>query len=205
MAGGRCRRRARAWCRDGLGAMSPGPTPTVQLGCGLAASWVAYDTSRGPRRDGISGQSGPGFVGVSVAHRPPSASSRRAKGGDAMSKNDSLNRGGCRKEAAAAEDAGVACREATPAPTPAVLAQRIGGAGRRTASAKASTRTCSSSVAVTWRRVAVAKAVWVRCPVAGACLDAATARQERWGVWGGANEAERRRVLCQRRTVSAAA
>lgn len=47
-----------------------------------------------------------------------------------MSGHDSLSRGGCRKEAAAAEDAGVACREATPAPTPALVDPAAGGERR---------------------------------------------------------------------------
>ncbi len=53
--------------------------------------------------------------------------------------------------------------------------------------------------------MAAAKAVCALCPVAGACLEAALARPEKWGVWGGTSEAERRRIVRQRQTVSAAA
>jgi hypothetical protein len=88
--------------------------------------WLGY---RAWPFDGIGDQAGCGCVGGdgaripvpvlrSVAHRPPSPGSRRAKGGGPMTGHGPLSRGGRRKEAAAAEDACVACREATPAPTP---------------------------------------------------------------------------------------
>ncbi len=44
-----------------------------------------------------------------------------------------------------------------------------------------------------------AKAVCERCPVRQACLEHALAHREREGVWGGATERERRRILRQRR------
>lgn len=44
-----------------------------------------------------------------------------------------------------------------------------------------------------------AKEVCGDCPVRQPCLEYALARRERDGVWGGATERERRRVLRQRR------
>ena len=45
----------------------------------------------------------------------------------------------------------------------------------------------------------VAKAVCGQCPVRQPCLEYALAKRERDGVWGGATEKERRRMLRQRR------
>lgn len=47
--------------------------------------------------------------------------------------------------------------------------------------------------------VEAAKAVCEECPVRQACLEHALAHREREGVWGGATERERRRILRQRR------
>ena len=44
-----------------------------------------------------------------------------------------------------------------------------------------------------------AKVVCERCPVRQPCLEFALASREREGVWGGATERERRRILRQRR------
>ena len=44
-----------------------------------------------------------------------------------------------------------------------------------------------------------AKAVCSQCPVRQPCLEYALANRERDGVWGGATERERRRILRQRR------
>ncbi|HUZ44711.1 MAG TPA: WhiB family transcriptional regulator [Acidimicrobiales bacterium] len=44
-----------------------------------------------------------------------------------------------------------------------------------------------------------AKAVCAQCPVREACLEYALAYRERDGVWGGATERERRRIVRQRR------
>ncbi len=44
-----------------------------------------------------------------------------------------------------------------------------------------------------------AKAVCEVCPVREACLEHALTNREREGVWGGATERERRRILRQRR------
>lgn len=44
-----------------------------------------------------------------------------------------------------------------------------------------------------------AKAVCAQCVVASACLEHALAHREREGVWGGATERERRRIIRQRR------
>jgi WhiB family transcriptional regulator, redox-sensing transcriptional regulator len=46
---------------------------------------------------------------------------------------------------------------------------------------------------------APAKAVCGVCPVRQACLEHALAHREREGIWGGATERERRRILRQRR------
>ncbi|HTX63543.1 MAG TPA: WhiB family transcriptional regulator [Acidimicrobiales bacterium] len=46
---------------------------------------------------------------------------------------------------------------------------------------------------------AAAKAVCEMCPVRQACLEHALAHREREGIWGGATERERRRILRQRR------
>lgn len=40
-----------------------------------------------------------------------------------------------------------------------------------------------------------AKAICARCPVRIECLNDALARNERYGVWGGMSERERRRLL----------
>jgi WhiB family redox-sensing transcriptional regulator len=45
----------------------------------------------------------------------------------------------------------------------------------------------------------VAKAVCGVCPVRQPCLEYALSSRERDGVWGGATEKERRRILRQRR------
>ena len=44
-----------------------------------------------------------------------------------------------------------------------------------------------------------AKAICAECPVREACLEYALATRERDGVWGGATERERRRMIRQRR------
>lgn len=44
-----------------------------------------------------------------------------------------------------------------------------------------------------------AKAICATCPVREACLEYALANRERDGVWGGATERERRRIVRQRR------
>ena len=45
----------------------------------------------------------------------------------------------------------------------------------------------------------VAKGFCAACPVRQACLEFALASRERDGVWGGATEKDRRRMLRQRR------
>jgi WhiB family transcriptional regulator, redox-sensing transcriptional regulator len=47
--------------------------------------------------------------------------------------------------------------------------------------------------------VEVAKQVCQGCGVRAACLEFALASREKVGVWGGATERERRRILRQRR------
>lgn len=44
-----------------------------------------------------------------------------------------------------------------------------------------------------------AKAICAICPVREPCLEYALANRERDGVWGGATERERRRIIRQRR------
>jgi WhiB family redox-sensing transcriptional regulator len=44
-----------------------------------------------------------------------------------------------------------------------------------------------------------AKEICAECPVRIACLEHALASHERDGVWGGATERERRRLIRQRR------
>lgn len=44
-----------------------------------------------------------------------------------------------------------------------------------------------------------AKAICTTCPVREPCLEYALANRERDGVWGGATERERRRMIRQRR------
>jgi WhiB family redox-sensing transcriptional regulator len=44
-----------------------------------------------------------------------------------------------------------------------------------------------------------AKSICAQCPVREACLEYALANRERDGVWGGATERERRRMIRQRR------
>ena len=45
-----------------------------------------------------------------------------------------------------------------------------------------------------------AKRVCAGCPVRAECLEFALASDERFGIWGGLSERERRRVRLQRRT-----
>ena len=45
----------------------------------------------------------------------------------------------------------------------------------------------------------VAKEVCSHCIVKGTCLEFALAHREKEGVWGGATERERRRIIRQRR------
>lgn len=47
-----------------------------------------------------------------------------------------------------------------------------------------------------------AKAICDSCPVREACLEFALAAREKEGVWGGATERERRRIVRQRRKAS---
>jgi WhiB family transcriptional regulator, redox-sensing transcriptional regulator len=47
-----------------------------------------------------------------------------------------------------------------------------------------------------------AKAVCDGCPVRETCLEHALAVREKEGVWGGATERERRRIIRQRRRAS---
>jgi WhiB family redox-sensing transcriptional regulator len=44
-----------------------------------------------------------------------------------------------------------------------------------------------------------AKAICAMCPVGEACLEWALSTRERDGVWGGATERERRRIIRRRR------
>ena len=44
-----------------------------------------------------------------------------------------------------------------------------------------------------------AKEVCAVCPVQAACLEHALATREKEGIWGGATERERRRIIRQRR------
>lgn len=44
-----------------------------------------------------------------------------------------------------------------------------------------------------------AKSICGACPVRESCLEYALANRERDGVWGGATERERRRIIRQRR------
>ncbi len=46
---------------------------------------------------------------------------------------------------------------------------------------------------------AEAKAICATCPVRETCLEHALAHREREGIWGGATERERRRIVRQRR------
>ncbi len=52
---------------------------------------------------------------------------------------------------------------------------------------------------VTDEEAEAAKAICNVCPVREACLEFALAAREREGVWGGATERERRRIVRQRR------
>ena len=45
----------------------------------------------------------------------------------------------------------------------------------------------------------IAKAICAECPVREPCLEYALTNRERDGVWGGATERERRRMIRQRR------
>ena len=47
--------------------------------------------------------------------------------------------------------------------------------------------------------VDVARRICADCPVQAPCLEYALANRERDGVWGGATERERRRIIRQRR------
>jgi WhiB family redox-sensing transcriptional regulator len=50
-----------------------------------------------------------------------------------------------------------------------------------------------------------AKAVCAQCPVQSDCLEHALSVREKDGVWGGATEKERRRIIRQRRRATRAA
>lgn len=52
--------------------------------------------------------------------------------------------------------------------------------------------------------VDVARRICAGCPVRGACLEFALANRIDHGVWGGASERERRRILSGRRKARAA-
>lgn len=51
-------------------------------------------------------------------------------------------------------------------------------------------------------QVRVAKAICGRCPVQSACLTWALEQGEPFGIWGGLDEAERRRMGAKRRTTN---
>jgi WhiB family transcriptional regulator, redox-sensing transcriptional regulator len=51
----------------------------------------------------------------------------------------------------------------------------------------------------------IAKSICAVCPVAEECLEFALAEREREGIWGGATERERRRIVRQRRKSAASA
>ncbi len=57
---------------------------------------------------------------------------------------------------------------------------------------------------VTDEEAEAAKAVCGQCVVRQQCLEFALDNREREGVWGGATEKERRRILRQRRKTAAA-
>lgn len=48
----------------------------------------------------------------------------------------------------------------------------------------------------------IAKSVCAECPVRNVCLEHALSVREKAGVWGGATERDRRRMIRQRRRVS---
>ena len=50
---------------------------------------------------------------------------------------------------------------------------------------------------------ATAKAVCAECPVCEDCLDYALRRGEKWGIWGGTSERERRKMRHDRRVGAA--
>lgn len=52
--------------------------------------------------------------------------------------------------------------------------------------------------------VAEAKAVCARCMVRSECADYALASGQRFGIWGGTTERERRRIRAEQREVTAA-
>ena len=52
---------------------------------------------------------------------------------------------------------------------------------------------------VTDEEAEIAKAICTVCSVRGTCLEYALTNREREGVWGGATEKERRRIVRQRR------
>ncbi|MHB8510609.1 MAG: WhiB family transcriptional regulator [Actinomycetota bacterium] len=47
-------------------------------------------------------------------------------------------------------------------------------------------------------RESVAKSICAECPVRAQCLDFALATREPYGIWGGLNESERRRMIARR-------
>lgn len=49
-----------------------------------------------------------------------------------------------------------------------------------------------------------AKLVCSACPVRAECLEYALELHERWGVWGGTSEHERRRIAARRRQLAVA-
>jgi WhiB family redox-sensing transcriptional regulator len=49
-----------------------------------------------------------------------------------------------------------------------------------------------------------AKAVCMACPVQGPCLEHALTQPEKFGIWGGLSERERRRLRRQRRLATSA-
>lgn len=50
----------------------------------------------------------------------------------------------------------------------------------------------------------IAKAVCHRCPVEDECLEYALENDERWGIWGGTSEGERRLLRTERRKAEVA-
>lgn len=56
---------------------------------------------------------------------------------------------------------------------------------------------------MTEEQAASAKQVCSVCPVRGDCLEHALGVREKEGIWGGATESERRRIIRQRRRAAA--
>ena len=90
-------------------------------------------------------------------------------------------------------------RQHPPRRPPGPAAPALAGAACKGADADLFFGPDAEFVTARQQREAAARAICARCPALDACLAYALDTRQEYGIWGGANEAERRAILRQRR------